>query len=49
VCRYINLVDASSGLIHNGLGLGALVDTSGGSDDGFQVGLRVYLFAFTNA
>ncbi len=33
---YINLVDPASGLVHNGQGLGALVDTSGGSDDGFQ-------------
>lgn len=33
---YLNLVNVSSGLIHNGPGLGALVDTSGGSDDDFH-------------
>lgn len=32
---YTYLVDAASGLVHN-QGLGALVDTSGGSDDGFR-------------
>jgi hypothetical protein len=33
---YVGLVDPATGLVHNGDGLGALVDTSGGSDDGFR-------------
>jgi alpha-L-rhamnosidase len=32
---YAALIDAATGLVHNGGGLSALIDTSGGSDDGF--------------